>query len=73
MDGFVDISRVGRRQDAEKYYRINGAIYIQNRELLMKNQSIYGERSYAYIMDKTHSVDIDDEVDFKIAELLVKK
>ena len=72
MDGFVDISRVGRRQDAEKYYRINGAIYIQNRELLMKNQSIYDERSYAYIMDKRHSVDIDDEVDFMLAEILME-
>ena len=72
MDGFGDISRVGRRQDAEKYYQINGAIYIQNRELLMKNQSIYGERSYAYIMDKRHSVDIDDEVDFMLAEILME-
>ena len=72
MDGFVDISRVGRRQDAEKYYRINGAIYIQNRELLMKNQSIYSVGTYAYIMDKTHSVDIDDEVDFMLAEILME-
>ena len=55
------------------YYRINGAIYIQRTKLLMECASIYGEGSYAYVMDKSHSVDIDDEIDFMVAEAMMAR
>lgn len=71
--GFIDLNKVGRRQDMKPYYRINGAIYIQKTNLLMDNTSIYSEGSYAYVMDKRHSVDIDDEVDFTIAQAIIEK
>ncbi len=71
--GFIDLNKVGRRQDMKTYYRINGAIYIQNTDLLMNNISVYSEGSYAYVMDKRHSVDIDDEVDFAIAQAIIDK
>ncbi len=71
LDGFIDINKVGRRQDMGTYYRINGAIYIQNRDLLMNGESIYSQGSYAYVMDKKHSVDIDDEMDFLFAQTLI--
>lgn len=72
MDGFLDMSKVGRRQELSKYYRINGAIYIQKTQLLMDGASVYGEKSYAYIMDKRKSIDIDDAFDFMIAERLME-
>lgn len=72
MDGFIDINKVGRRQDLGTYYRINGAIYIQKKNHLMDGVSIYSEGSYAYVMDKSHSVDIDDEMDFIFAQTLMK-
>ena len=53
------------------YYRINGAIYIQIRDLLMNGESIYCQGSFAYVMDKKHSVDIDDEMDFLFAQTLL--
>lgn len=68
MRGFIDINKIGRRQELFNYYRLNGAIYIQRIELLMKKQDLYGERSYAYVMEKLHSVDIDDAFDFLMAE-----
>lgn len=68
LKGFLDINRAGRRQDMATFYRINGAIYIQRTDLLMNEMNIYGEGSYAYIMDKKKSVDIDDEFDFFLAE-----
>lgn len=71
LNGFIDINKVGRRQDMGTYYRINGAIYIQNRDLLMNGESIYSQGSYAYVMDKKHSVDIDDEMDFLFAQTLI--
>lgn len=71
--GFFDSNRSGRRQDMKKYYRLNGAIYIQQTQLLMKCENIYGVNSYAYIMDKVSSIDIDDEVDFICAESLIDR
>lgn len=71
MNGFFDSNKSGRRQDAKEYYRINGAIYIQNVSELMQQKNIYGPKSYAYVMDKISSVDIDDVVDFIQAEALM--
>ena len=70
LDGFYSSNISGRRQDADKYYRINGAIYIQTVEKLMQGANLYDEQSYAYIMDKANSVDIDDEIDFISAEAI---
>lgn len=60
------------RQKLDKYYRINGAIYMVNTKYLMECNSIYESKSIAYIMDKKHSVDIDDAVDFMVAEAIMQ-
>ncbi|TAH69968.1 MAG: acylneuraminate cytidylyltransferase family protein [Anaerolineaceae bacterium] len=59
------------RQKLQTYYRINGAIYMINVERFQKHgaNGLYGENSYAYIMDKKYSIDIDTEVDFLMAEI----
>lgn len=61
------------RQNLPIYYRINGALYIAKTKYLMSTDNIYADKSYAFIMSKEHSVDIDDEMDFVIAEVLLKK
>jgi CMP-N,N'-diacetyllegionaminic acid synthase len=61
------------RQSLPIYYRINGALYIAKTKYLMSTDNIYADKSYAVIMSKEHSVDIDDEMDFVIAEVLLKK
>lgn len=73
MKGFIDLREVGRRQEMPIYYRLNGAIYIQAVHLLMQSKDLYGDKSYAYVMDKWKSVDIDDELDFMFAEVAMKK
>ena len=73
MKGFIDMNVVGRRQALSTYYRLNGAIYIQRADYLMKKRDLYGDKSYAYVMSKEHSVDIDDMFDFTMAEALLKK
>ena len=63
-----------RSQDLEKYYRINGAIYICKIDKLLNNGSFFlKENIYAYIMDKKSSIDIDEELDFKMAEVILKE
>lgn len=73
MNHFIDSNKVGARQRGETYYRLNGAIYIQKTDLLMKKQNLYNEKSYAYVMDQLHSIDIDHELDFLFAEVLMKR
>lgn len=73
MDSFLKGIAVNRnRQELETYYRINGALYIANVEYFKRYQDFYYKDSYAYIMEKENSIDIDDELDFKIAEYLIK-
>lgn len=72
MDGFIKADGKMRRQDNETYYRINGAVYIVDVPSFLSGDFLYTHNSYAYIMDKTKSVDIDDEFDFKIAEFLLE-
>jgi len=60
-----------RSQDLEKYYRLNGAIYICQTEKFLKGKSFFIKNNiFAYKMDKKSSIDIDEEFDFKIAKLM---
>jgi CMP-N,N'-diacetyllegionaminic acid synthase len=61
------------RQCLPTYYRINGAIYIIKTNYLMRTDNIYADKSYAIVMSKEHSIDIDDEMDFIFAEALIQK
>ena len=72
MKGFLRDEVLNKRsQDLEKYYRINGAIYICKAKKLLKEKSFFlKDNIFAYVMDRKSSIDIDEEIDFKIAEVL---
>ena len=74
IEGFLKDEVLNKRsQDLEKYYRLNGAIYICKTENLLEEKSFFlKENIFAYVMDRKSSVDIDEEIDFKIAEVLKK-
>lgn len=63
---------VSGRQQLSTYYRQNGAIYIINEIALNNINNIFREKCYAYIMDQSHSIDIDSELDFMVAEVYIK-
>ncbi len=73
LSNFINANNAARRQSLQTFYRLNGAIYIINREFLLNNDNFFVDNSYAYIMDKRKSVDIDDEYDFFMAECIMKK
>lgn len=74
MNDFLDnIPFYPRRQDAPQIYRLNGAIYIAKAEVLLKNKNWYTENTLAYVMDRKSSVDIDEMIDFKFAEFLMRE
>lgn len=61
------------RGEVPEAYMPNGAIYISSPKFLRKNKSFYAKKSLPYIMPKEKSVDIDYPIDFRLAELLIKK
>ncbi len=72
MDNFLSQNVKSRRQELPKYYRLNGAIYLCKLDYFLEYKNLYKEKSYAYIMENKRSIDIDDELDFLIAETLMK-
>jgi CMP-N,N'-diacetyllegionaminic acid synthase len=65
--------RFQRSQILPKIFRLNGAISVVKVNNLMKKDKVIDESSLsAIIMPREHSVDIDELIDFKIAELLLK-
>ncbi len=59
------------RQMLPKYYRQNGAIYLVTRKELDRNP-MFRSKAYGYIMPKERSVDIDDKLDFLVAETILR-
>lgn len=74
MKGFLSDEILGKRsQDLEPYYRLNGAIYISQTDRLLEEKSFFlKENIFAYVMDRKNSVDIDEEMDFIIANALLE-
>lgn len=72
MAGFLSDEIPKRSQDLPTYYRLNGAIYICKRDVLLKEETFFiKENIYAYEMKKENSVDIDEKIDFKLAKCLL--
>jgi len=73
MQNFLSKEVLNRRsQDLKQYYRLNGAIYIANIEKFLEEKGFFlKENIFAYIMSQEKSIDIDNELDFKLAQLLI--
>lgn len=61
------------RQDAPVVYDMNSSIYVWWKDILRQKKSPFLEKSRIYVMPKERSIDIDDALDFKIAEMLMKE
>ncbi len=68
---FLSVESMKQRQEGKKFYRLNGAIYIVNCHKFEKETFLYHHGSFAYIMPQDRSVDIDTEIDFRLAEILM--
>ncbi|OCL27626.1 acylneuraminate cytidylyltransferase [Orenia metallireducens] len=75
-EAFYFISEIGkytRRQDLPKIYNINGAIYITKTKLFLQTKCRWCGKIIPYVMPKERSIDIDDMLDWKLAELLLEE
>lgn len=71
--GGVNLSKKGSfssRQSAPKVYDMNASIYVWWKDILKNKKKIFLKNSRIYIMPKDRSIDIDDALDFRIAEFL---
>jgi CMP-N,N'-diacetyllegionaminic acid synthase len=75
MENFISENiKHKRSQDLPKFYRLNGAIYIcKTKKFIEEDTFFLQENVYAYIMDKKSSIDIDEELNFKLAEIILKE
>lgn len=73
LDNFLEKGLLTMRsQELPQYYRLNGAIYISKTKSLIESESFFGgSGSYAYRMEANVSVDIDNLIDFQLAEVIM--
>ena len=73
-DGFLTplfwIEEKQRRQDLSTVYHRNGAIYLTRRDIIMAGE-LWATEAVPYVMPPERSVNIDSEIDFKLAEVLI--
>ena len=74
MEDFLNPLLINKaRQKLPRYFQLNGAIFLGFIEHIMKKNTFYGKGSFAYIMPRDRSIDIDDMLDFTVAEALAVK
>ena len=61
-----------RRQDTKKEYTPNGALYLFKWDFFKHHNTMYADRenSFGYVMDRYHSIEIDELIDLRWAEFL---
>lgn len=73
LDDFISEDVKGAcRQELPTYYRLNGAIYMGKTEKFIQNKNFLGKNCVAYIMNQEKSVDIDSQLDFTFAEVMMQ-
>jgi CMP-N,N'-diacetyllegionaminic acid synthase len=66
-----DWEHATQRQLLPKVYALNGALYLVQRDVLLEQNTVYPPDTFAYVMPKERSVDIDTPWDLHVAELLL--
>ena len=62
-----------RRQDTPKTYDITTVAYASTPQNIMKTENLFSQEIFSIIIPKERSIDIDDELDFFIAEKIMER
>tara|TARA_Y100000589_G_C27187143_1_gene643169 strand:- start:2551 stop:3234 length:684 start_codon:yes stop_codon:yes gene_type:complete len=73
IEPLIKNSIIENRQSMERYYTVNGALYLSTRESIEKYNSLITPNTVGYVMPEQYSVDIDTPLDWEIAEYLMRK
>ena len=61
------------RQFYKKKYIINGSMYLSSKDSILKNKSLVTSNTVGYIMPENLGIDIDNQLDWDIAQYLMEK
>jgi CMP-N-acetylneuraminic acid synthetase len=70
---FPEGAAVDHRQDLPRAYRPNGSIYAIHVPVLRAQRTFYPRVTAPYVMPREASVNIDTDLDFSLAELLLAR
>lgn len=74
LENFIHNFDTKRSQDLEKFYRLNGAIYLIKTNKFLEEKNLFiKENIFCYLMNKEDSIDIDDRIDFLIAQEIIRE
>lgn len=62
-----------QRQQAPKFYELNGAVYVATSKSLKATSSFLQDGTIPYVMPRERSIDIDNVSDFEYCEFLLMK
>jgi len=68
-----DANTTPKSQDLPNIFSLNFAITIIDREVMKKRKNVVGYTPRFFHIDKVEALDIDDNVDFKLAELMFQE
>ncbi|MCW7462980.1 acylneuraminate cytidylyltransferase family protein [Leptospira limi] len=71
MSKLLDREEFSRRQDSPKTFSLNGSLYFSEVKYFREKKKFITEDTLAFLMSKERSVDIDDMIDWKLAETLL--
>jgi CMP-N-acetylneuraminic acid synthetase len=76
-DGFFRLSTgeanpIPRRQALPPAFRREGSVYVTRRDVLMRQNSLYGSKLAGYVLAASRSVDLDTPEDWERAEELLR-
>jgi N-acylneuraminate cytidylyltransferase/CMP-N,N'-diacetyllegionaminic acid synthase len=70
---FAEGAAADHRQDLPAAYQPNGSIYAVRVAVLRSERTFYPRETVPYVMPREASVNIDTEMDFRMAELLLAR
>lgn len=70
---FCDHDRISCRQDLPTALAMNGVLYFSTTSNPTIKKSFIIEETIPFIMPQSRSLDIDDEIDFILAEKTIRK
>lgn len=73
VKNLLNMNSTVRRQDFPKFYKVDGAIYIQKLDENFNLETSLNDGKLAYVLDRKYSTDIDNYLDIKIIEYYLEK
>ena len=73
VKSMLGLNSTKRRQDFPKFYKVDGAIYIQKLDEYFNLDTSLNDGELGYIMEEKYSVDIDTYLDIKKIEYYLEK